>query len=238
MLDWTLLLGFVSFGLLGSLHCAGMCGGFALAVAGRSRKQALGLLSHQWSYILGKALTYAILAMLLASASHWVATGAHGAELRSSVALARLGTWMARAIGASLIAMGLYQWGWRPAWLKAPGRLLQFALAPARSVFTSLRDLPGWSGSFGMGMLTGLLPCGMSWAAFLLATQTDPLSAFVGAFGFGLATAPTLLAVGLGAHWINARWQRAAPKLLGSALMLFGVITWMRGSGALLDCCL
>ena len=62
------LLPFVLLGLLGSVHCAGMCGGFALGVAaGGPRGRALGRLGL---YALGKALTYAALGLLAARAAH------------------------------------------------------------------------------------------------------------------------------------------------------------------------
>ena len=47
-------------------------------------------------------------------------------------------------------------------------------------------NLGGFAGAFGAGMVTGYLPCGLSWGAFVLATQVEPATAAVGLFLFGL----------------------------------------------------
>ena len=47
-------------GLLGSIHCAGMCGGFVFALAQTSRQKRHFVL-RQSLYYLGKTVTYAAL---------------------------------------------------------------------------------------------------------------------------------------------------------------------------------
>ncbi len=79
-------------------------------------------------------------------------------------------------------------------------------------------------------MLNGLLPCGLSWAAVLLAAQQPPPHAALGAFAFGLATAPGLIAVGFGTRLAGLRSWRLAPVVLGLVLIVFGVLTVLRGN--------
>ena len=50
-------------GILGSIHCVGMCGGFSLAVSQYSPHRRAFLL-RQFNYYLGKTLTYMLLGML------------------------------------------------------------------------------------------------------------------------------------------------------------------------------
>ena len=58
MIEGKALAGFLLLGLAGSLHCVGMCGGFVLAVSGRTRAGRRAL-SRALVFGLGKALTYA-----------------------------------------------------------------------------------------------------------------------------------------------------------------------------------
>ena len=56
MLHWHALLPFLTLGLLGAAHCAGMCGGFAVSVSLASGPGKLRALRRQLVYVTGKAL--------------------------------------------------------------------------------------------------------------------------------------------------------------------------------------
>ena len=212
---------FVALGLLGTLHCAGMCGGFALLVrestpAGRGR-----LLRHHAAYVVGKALTYGVCGLALALVGARLAGTEH-----DSVVLVR--TTVAVAAGLLLIAMGLERLGllaW-PGGRTGGGRVV----AGLRRLFDLMRSLPGASGALGTGLVNGLLPCGLSLAALALASQVAPPTAFAGAFLFGIASSPALVAVGLVP--MGRRTRRAVPVLTGLALLVFGALTLWRARGA------
>ncbi len=76
------------------------------------------------------------------------------------------------------------------------------------------------------------MPCGLSWSAIALASQDAPPAAALGAFAFGLATAPGLALALAGAQLASARLRRVAPVVLGVALVAFGVWTMVRGTAA------
>lgn len=59
-------------GLLGSAHCIGMCGGFALSI-GVGSKSWKNNLARQTVYTLGRAFTYAFLGALVGF--FWIPTG-------------------------------------------------------------------------------------------------------------------------------------------------------------------
>ncbi len=96
-------------------------------------------------------------------------------------------------------------------------------------VGASVRSLGGPMGAFGTGVLTGLLPCGLSWSAFALATQVDRPTAAAGLFLFGLGTGPALLLLGLGWVTLQLRGRTLAIRLAGGVVILFGVLTILRG---------
>jgi hypothetical protein len=248
MPGWSELLPFVLLGLAGAAHCAGMCGGFAVAVAlaaGPARGRAVG---HGLAYVVGKALTYAVLGLVVARAGDLAVHG--GAELGNGAADARLSglrAGLATVVGLGLVAAGLAHLGlgrrlwparWRAAWARLGGA--------AGRLFAGVRELPGAAGALGTGVLTGLLPCGLSWSALALALTARPVTGAAGLFLFGLATAPALLLVGFGARGLPVRARALAARAVGPLLILLGLFTAARGGlpsslsaagAALPECC-
>lgn len=222
---WAELVPFVSLGAFGALHCAGMCGGFSLAVVSGHE----GIFARrQAGYVLGKSSSYAVLALLVASGASWLEIGgSHGAGLGHGAVRGALG-WAA-AVFLVLTGLGLFT---RGRWSLLEHGTPRAGLERARSILRGALALPGMSGAFGLGLLNGLIPCGLSWAALVLAAQLPPPLAALGAFCFGLATAPVLLAVALGARMAGPVWRRATPFVLGGVLIVFGVGTAWRSTKA------
>ena len=225
---WSDLLPFLVLGLLGSLHCVGMCGGFAIAVtSGADGKR--DVFTRQLLYVLGKALSYGIVALCLANAASWL--GEDAGQHTHLTVFSTLQLVLGLAAGCVLIAMGWSSLGLGGIvggrWF-APGSKW---IRPLRSMLAGVRALPGFSGAFGTGVVNGVLPCGLSWSAFLLATQYPPQTAFVGALLFGLSTAPILIAVGAAPRLVPVELRRRARPLLGAALVVFGVLTIVRSAG-------
>lgn len=222
------LLPLLVLGVLGSVHCVGMCGGFAVAVAAGEPGSWSRLLGSQGLYIVGKACTYAVLALLLATGFAWLG---EEAAARSEFTLVQRG--LSVFAGVALIATGLATLTRRR--LLVGGRLHRAVAAftaPAARLLDGARALPPRSRAFGIGVLNGLLPCGLSWAAVLVAAQSAPHVAALAAFTFGLATGPALIAVGLGTRVAGQRARRLAPLIVGVLLIVFGVLTVLRGNPA------
>jgi len=202
---------FVALGLLGSLHCAGMCGGFAIA-ASLEAPNRRAFLGRQLAHQLGKASTYAVVCGLVAHAGVWSGIGGQ-----------RTAAWLA---GAGLVALGLLQLF--PTLRRAPGtNVLE---RPLRLLSRGARDLPGLTGRFATGVVNGLLPCGLSAGAFLLAVDRPPPVALLGGFAFGAAPVPVLLATATLARLRPIQMGRLGPRVLGVGLVLFGLLTWTRTS--------
>ena len=70
------------------------------------------------------------------------------------------------------------------------------------------------------GLFMGLLPCGLSFAAFARALAAgSPLSGGTLVFIFGLGTLPGLLVVGAGASGIFKRYRRYSDPLSGMLMI-------------------
>jgi sulfite exporter TauE/SafE len=203
---WTaFLLGFV-----GSAHCAGMCGPLALALPHWGRGQG-SFLVGRLLYNFGRIITYA-------------GMGAVFGLLGQGVALAGLQRWVSLTLGA-LILVGVIvapRFANRVPvtrgvnWLKAAlGSMLLRRAMPAL---------------FGIGLLNGLLPCGLVYVACAAATATgDVLSGMRYMIAFGLGTVPMLLAISLLGTKLQFALRFKVQRLIPASLILVGMLLLLRG---------
>lgn len=201
-------------GLVGSFHCAGMCGPFALALpstsGGATALSPGRFFLGRLGYNLGRILTYCALGLLLGLVGKtlWLA----GAQ-----------RWLSLALGLALI-IGLFASKLR---LKFTGRAATLVERLKRPLASALRR-PSFTSAVVVGLLNGLLPCGLVYVACAAATATfSPLRAVAYMAVFGTGTLPIMLCIGLSGRLIpfslRLKLQRAVPVtvfLLASLLVL------------------
>lgn len=198
--------GLFMLGLLGTGHCLGMCGPLVLAFPGRTGR----FLPHIW-YHTGRLSTYAVIGTL---------AGGVGMALSE---LAPLQPVLRLAAAGALGWLGLVQLGWlrEPPWfgVLGPQRLPGFKRLHAA-------DEAAPSGHLACGAAFGLLPCGLSYAAYAQALGTGSATAGAGAaLAFGLGTVPGLLLLGTGFAAVVRRHRRAADCLAG--ILMLGMAVHM-----------
>jgi sulfite exporter TauE/SafE len=205
-----------SLGLLGSLHCAGMCGPIALALPLGNKSTWQKWLGVS-SYSLGRIATYALIGLLF---------GLFGKGL----ALAGWQQWVSIATGAVLVMS-----------IVLPNHLLhRFSITAPIARWTGglkkqmLRfmqaDKPFTLFTF--GLLNGLLPCGLVYLAVMgsLAAGTALNGALFMAL-FGLGTAPMLMGVALAGQLISGQLRMRFRKVVPVAVVLIGFLFILRGLG-------
>jgi hypothetical protein len=195
-------------GFAGSLHCVVMCSPLTRAVGGAAWRD-------RFLYHSGRILTYASAGGLLA-----LVGSLPGLEKGQRV--------FAIAVGALLILAASGMW----VRLRIPiasGALTGISQA-LRSRFGKLLRTNSPASRFGLGVINGLLPCGLT--ALALAYCLG-LAGFIDGFQFmvlfGLGTLPALFA----GHWIVARLQRffgLSPSSFNTVLLFFlGTMMIIRG---------
>jgi sulfite exporter TauE/SafE len=219
-LDLTLML---LLGLASSLHCATMCGpiivvasaplaGVAPGSAG-ARPAVLRLLGWQAAYHLGRGATYALLGALLAGAGGLVTAAAGGRllggvlQIGLGLAIVVAGVWQLRRGKSALFAGKGGSGG---------GGLLATVL---RRLVTSRRGL----GMLGLGLFTGLLPCGVLYAALARSVAAPSVPDGAGLMlAFWLGTVPLLLVLGLASSQLVRAAGRFAPAFIFIAMLATG----------------
>lgn len=206
-------------GLLGSLHCIGMCGGIAgalqLTTSGRYSAVANTLLLNA-----GRILGYAAMAALIAAA---LAAGLGDIPAMPQV--------LRTLAGAMLILMGLFVAGllaaskWNPLTLLEAlgGRLWRHIMPLQKKMLQS----PALLARLGVGFCWGWLPCGLVYSTLAWAISThDPLTGAIRMTSFGVGTLPALISTGLFAARIQRQLQKRRTRQLGGIiLILFGIWT-------------
>lgn len=208
-------------GLLGGLgHCLGMCGplvgAFALAAGPRGTAAAL---QGQLAYHAGRITTYALVGG---------AMGLTGSFVNVAGRLAGVSAVAAVAAGALMIAMGLGAAGLLPAMRRLEARAASRVSRAARSLLEG-----GTAGRlYPLGLVLGLLPCGLSWSLFVGAAATGSAGAgLLLALVFGLGTLPALLLAGTAVGLLGARARGGLYRAGGLLVSAMGVLFLLRGLG-------
>jgi uncharacterized protein len=215
MIEWPLL--FLG-GMLGSSHCVGMCGAFAVSI-GVNSSSVRSNLGRQVMYTGGRIFTYAF---------GGATAGYAGLKLQKLLATAfNAQAILAIAAGSLLVIQGLYAAGWLPRWRRTLGG---GTTCGAAGLFSSFLTAPGGWNAFLAGMLTGFLPCGLVYAYLVLAAGTGNMlhgAALMALFGAG--TAPLMILTGIGSSLLSIRWRSRLLRLAALCVIVTGLITFGRG---------
>jgi sulfite exporter TauE/SafE len=203
---WTAFL----LGLVGSLHCAGMCGPLALALPAAGNNTPAYVLSRV-AYNAGRIVTYCLLGIVFGLVGY-------------TFLMAGLQRWVSIALGVALL-LGLF--ASRRLALARPVTSAVNRLKSSMSVLLRQRSLAGLAA---LGLLNGLLPCGLVYVACAGAAATG--SSLAGALymtAFGLGTVPMMLAISLSGKLIPTSLRLKLVKTIPIFVFLLGTLLILRG---------
>jgi sulfite exporter TauE/SafE len=211
----TLLLGVLAASIIGSVHCAAMCGAFVCLYAGPGRANAPAHVHV--AYNVGRLVSYVALGAV---------AGAIGASVDNLVLLAGISRGAAIVAGALMIAWAMSVLASSagvpiasrggPDWIKR-----RFGAA-----ILSLRNQPAPVRAAATGLLTTLLPCG--WLYTFVITAAGTGSARIGAavmLAFWAGTVPMMLGVGFGFQKLNRSILKRLPLASAAVVLVLGVLS-------------
>jgi len=202
-------------GLIGSVHCIGMCGPLVMALP----------ISHQsnfqkWVSILlyhfGKMSSYALLGIIL---------GYFGSSFPFYGMQAHLSIVMGSIMLFYVLYVFILKSNWAPLFFKS-NIIYTAIIKKMGSLFKSKNRAVFYL----IGILNGLLPCGMIYVALTsaLATQNILQGGLIMVF-FGLGTMPALIMVAIAGQYFGVVFRNKIQKLLPVLILSMGVLLILRG---------
>ena len=202
-------------GLFGSFHCLGMCAPITWAMPADPSRRSTWWLSKV-SYNLGRIITYAAMGAIMGLAGELLSFG-------------QWQQWLSIFAGMVLIVGVLLLRGKisEVPMIKPLGKLVVWI----KTRMTGLIMSKGWKGHLSLGLVNGMLPCGLVYTALVGAIS---MGSVVGSASymalFGLGTIPMMVAAavlgkmaGQKMKWRISRWAPRFIVFLGFLFILRGL---------------
>ncbi|MEW5838515.1 MAG: sulfite exporter TauE/SafE family protein [Pseudomonadota bacterium] len=208
-------------GLLGGVHCVGMCGGIVGALTfglpAEVRQSPARVFPYLLAYNLARVSSY-VLAGALMGGLGWLAA--------SLVALHAVQQVLQVAAGLFMVMLGLYLAGWWSglARVEQAGSLIWRRIEPFARTLLPVKSPRH---ALMLGFVWGWLPCGLVYSVLIWALASgSPAQGALLLLGFGLGTLPNLMLMGVFAaqlgRFLRKPWVRG---LAGGMVLLFGIYT-------------
>ena len=211
-------------GLLGGVHCVGMCGGIVSALTISLNKQHSSGFQLHLAYSFGRILSYALAGAMMGGLGIMLA-GFLPVQVAQHMLLALAGVFM--------ILLGLYLAGW---WtvltrIEKLGGFLWKRIEPLGRRYLPVQH---WNQAVILGLVWGWIPCGLVYSVLIWSVSAGSvLQGSLLMLAFGLGTLPNLLAMGMVAEKMIQHVRRPAVRqVAGMLVILMGcynfymVIAW------------
>ncbi len=203
----------ISIGLLGSLHCLGMCGPIAFALP-LNRDSNWSIFSGSFLYQMGRIFTYLLLGFLFGT-------------LGQGFALAGFQQALSIIVGLIMILSVLY-----PSLSPKGKQLASFSiwLGQLKAAMGKRFGRKSNSNLFVIGLLNGLLPCGLLYMAIVGASaMATALQGGLFMLLFGLGTLPLMLATSVYGNQLRQQGILRLRKYFPVFITLMGLLFILRG---------
>ena len=201
---------------MGSFHCAGMCGPIAIALPlhGNTIPQKIfgGAL-----YNIGRTITYGIMGAIFGLLGQGIQM--IGFQQKVSVIMGAI-----MIISVFFPAIFKNQYNLDKSWFSFVGKL--------KKTIGQMFTIRSFSSLFFIGMLNGLLPCGLVYMAIAgaigMGTVTNGALYMI---LFGLGTIPMLLAISLAGNIMSLAVRKKINKLIPVLVVVVGIafhFTWIK----------
>ncbi|MCF6360498.1 MAG: sulfite exporter TauE/SafE family protein [Cyclobacteriaceae bacterium] len=195
-------------GFLGSFHCIGMCGPIVLALPSKG-------VQYKLLYNIGRTITY----MLLGLAVGLIGQGAVFAGLQQSL-----------SIGVGVVMLVIIVFTKYKHFDLPTNGVLNKIYASVKTKLAPLFKSKSFFAPLFIGILNGLLPCGLVYAALFTALS---MGSIVGGANymlfFGLGTIPIMLGLGIFSGFTTPSLRTKLNKMVPYFLALVAILLILRG---------
>jgi sulfite exporter TauE/SafE len=197
-------------GLLGSLHCIGMCGPLAFAVPVR-QPGGMAIIWNKLLYQFGRIVSYTLLGTLvgLLGRQIWQAGFQQGVSIVT-------GLLILTAAFSRILKLNLLK--------SSPN----FLFKPINNLFTYAFNHK--ANHLIIGMINGILPCGFVYLALAGAINTETVpQSMTYMFWFGVGTTPLMLAATLVVGFSGMPFRKRLNTYVPYLMLVLGIWFLMRG---------
>ena len=202
-----------TLGLLGSLHCVGMCGPIAMMLP-LNAKEKRQIFFQSFSYNIGRVFTYGLM-------------GAFMGLMGWGIALAGYQKSISIILGSVLIIAALFSISLESQWFN--NSVFQKLFKKLKLSLGKRLKINSMGNALQIGLLNGFLPCGLVYVALAgSVAEGTVLAGAIYMMAFGLGTLPLMLGVMLVKNFNRNRFLRWR-KLIPVGLFIFGALLIYRG---------
>ncbi|MGG9972576.1 sulfite exporter TauE/SafE family protein [Ferruginibacter sp. SUN002] len=212
----TIFIAAFSMGIIGSFHCVGMCGPLALSLP-ISNNSFQSKFSSALLYNSGRIVTYSSFGFVFGL-------------IGKSLILFGLQQWISILLGAAIIILLVL-----PKLFPGIYKNIHFSnnfFEKLRSAIGSLFFKKNQSSLFAIGLLNGLLPCGLVYIAIAAAVATGNIgSSVLFMTAFGLGTLPVMWSIAFFGNYIGVNIRQKIRKAYPYLMILMACLLIIRGMG-------
>ena len=210
----VILLSALVLGLMGSFHCAGMCGPIAIALPLHGNTIPQNIFGGTL-YNLGRTLTYGVMGAIF---------GLLGQGVEMIGFQQKISIIMGAIMILSVIFPSLFrnQYNMDKSWFSLVGKL--------KKSIGKLFSVRSFSSLFFIGLLNGLLPCGLVYMAIAGAIGTgEVVLGSLYMIMFGLGTIPMMLSIAIAGNILSVAIRRKINRLIPVLVVVVGIFFILRG---------
>ncbi len=202
-------------GIIGSLHCVGMCGPIAFALPYNRSRWFPAFLSNS-TYNFGRIITYGLLGFLVGFVGRGFSLSGWQQPLSIAIGVVMILWVVFPKIGALQKFSGKFTMG----------------VSKVKSALGLYLKKKSYRALFITGLINGLLPCGLVYMALLGALgMSTAVNGSLFMVLFGLGTFPLMFLMGALGNVISPKFRLRFQKAIPVFVFLIGVLFILRGMG-------
>ncbi|MEO6733344.1 MAG: sulfite exporter TauE/SafE family protein [Ferruginibacter sp.] len=212
----AIFLAALTLGMVGSFHCIGMCGPLAFSLPLNSTSD-FAKFTGTFLYNIGRIITYSFLGLLFGLAG-------------KSFSLFGFQQWLSIIAGAAILFFLFFPKKWMVN--NEAKNLFAAYTHKIRSALGRLFFKKNYSSLLAIGLLNGLLPCGLIYMAIAGAVATaDPFKSALFMASFGLGTLPVMWSVSFFGNYIGIGLRQKIRSAYPVMMALMACLLIVRGMG-------
>jgi len=205
----------LTLGLVGSLHCVGMCGPLAIGICCRGQQTGVEQFKTTVLYNVGRIITYAVLGVFFGLFSQLI----YLTSLQKTLSI---------ALGVILVLSFIFSFN-IDHWI-SKSKAGSFVYEKVNGLISRILQKSQRYNPFYLGLASGLLPCGLVYLALAGALSSgSSMDGMLFMLAFGLGTIPALMALSYSASLLKKKKRFNLNRILSFVSLFFGLFLIYRG---------